>query len=476
MSLQSVSYLLFLVLVWAAAMLLRTARSRQVALLAASYLFYWLCGAKFAFLLLGSSLFNYYWGKLLRRKPVGSLLWGGLLVNLAILAGFKYAPPALAFLGSIGALPWQVASSILAPVGVSFFTFQAMSYLLDVYRERDVDPSLPEFLLYIAFWPTILSGPICRAFELIPQFRSESRPSLDDVSAGCHRILLGLFMKVVVADTMARGLQVGEGVNFGFDRVTGGWGAVDVVFLAVGFGFQLFFDFAGYSNIAIGSARLFGFRLRENFDRPYLSRTVSEFWTKWHMSLSFWIRDYLFMPLAMLRTSLAWRNLALVISMTLFGLWHGAASTFVLWGVLQGLFLVAHRQFQKYRGGRGATAWGPGAVRACVSWALTFGAISLGWIMFRANSLGQAWAMYRALFTPSAYRTLALRPNFYVVVILCVAGYFLFEAARVLVRSASRLGAVRRFVWLASPVYYAVLILAVIAWSKQASTFVYLQF
>ncbi len=476
MSLQSVSYLLFLLLAWAVAMLLRTARSRQLALLAASYLFYCLCGARFALLLLGSSLFNYYWAKLLRRKPTAALLWTGLAVNLTPLLAFKYAIPTLAYLGAKGLLPWTTASAALAPVGISFFTFQAMSYLLDVYRERDVDPSLPEFMLYIAFWPTILSGPVCRAFELVPQFREASRPSLGDVAAGCRRILLGLFLKVVLADTLARGLYAGEGVSFGFDRHTGSWGAPDVLFLAIGFGLQLFFDFAGYSHIAIGSARLFGFELRENFDRPYLSRTVTEFWTKWHMSLSFWIRDYLFMPLAMLGRSLVWRNVALVISMALFGLWHGAAGTFVLWGVLQGLFLVAHRQFQQRVGARGFPSDRFRGIWTFASWALTYGAITLSWVLFRADSLSQAGAMYRALLTPSAYRTLSMRPNYYIVVALTAAAYFVLEGTRALLDSSPRLAVARRYAWLASPVYYAFLIVAVVVWSKQASTFVYLQF
>ncbi len=138
------------------------------------------------------------------------------------------------------------------PVGVSFWTFQALSYLFDVYREEDLDPSLTEFCLYMAFWPTVLSGPVCRLPDMLPQFRESSAPTWDDISIGAHRLVIGLFMKMVLADVLGAGLLAGQGVAYGFDEITAGWGGLDVWFLAIGFGFQLFFDFAGYSHIAIG--------------------------------------------------------------------------------------------------------------------------------------------------------------------------------------------------------------------------------
>ena len=174
------------------------------------------------------------------------------------------------------------------------------------------------------------------------------------------------------------GFNPGEGVAAGFDQIARGWGGIDVWLLAISFGFQLFFDFAGYSHIVIGTARLFGIRLAENFDHPYFSTTPSVFWTRWHMSLSFWIRDYVFLPLATARRDLWWRNFALVSAMTLFGLWHEATLPFVIWGAYQGLLLVAHRQGQQLQRRLGFT-W-PDGWGSFVSWGITFALISLGWI------------------------------------------------------------------------------------------------
>lgn len=473
MSFQSISYLLFLILVWSGTHIYCKATWRQFVLLAASYLFYITWSPSFVLLLFGTSIFNFVWGKALRRHPVLLMLWVGLLVNILLLCFFKYADDLLNSLGvtSPGAFP-----IILMPIGLSFYTFQAMSYLIEIYRGYEEQPNILELLLYMAFFPTILSGPICRAPEMIPQFRQTSYPTREDLAVGCRRIIIGLFQKLVLADTLDRGIWVGEGVRFGFDRLTAGWGGVDVWFLALGFGFQLFFDFAGYSNIAIGSARLFGIRLRENFNDPYISRTPSEFWTRWHMSLSSWIRDYLFFPLAMLRRSQGWRYLSLIIAMIIFGMWHGVGVTFVIWGFYQGLVLVAHRYLQQLTKVR--PRWGilTGGLGTFISWGLTFTVISLGWIIFRANSLSQASNMIMRLLSPSSYTTLVMSPNFYIMVLLFITSYFAYIGAREFIKPLRASPVVSRLAWIASPVYYALVTLAIIICSKQTSTFIYFQF
>lgn len=473
MSFQSISYLLFLIIIWIGTNVYNKVIWRQLLLLVASYLFYLSWSPTFILLLLAASLFNFVWGKLLRRHSDLLMLWVGLLVNISLLCFFKYADALLVSLGvsSPGALPY-----IVMPIGLSFYTFQAMSYLIEIYRGYEEEPTIIEFLLYMAFFPTILSGPICRAPEIIPQFRLASYPDQEDLANGCRRIIIGLFQKLVLADTLDRGFIMGEGVRFGFDRLTAGWGGVDVWFLAVGFGFQLFFDFAGYSNIAIGSARLFGFRLRENFNDPYFSQTPSEFWTRWHMSLSSWIRDYLFFPLAMLRRSPGWRYLALVIAMTIFGIWHGVGVTFLLWGIYHGLVLVAHRYLEQFTKARPGWRILTGPLGTLLSWGLTFAVISLGWVIFRANSLSQASNMIMALFSPGSYTTLALRPNFYIMVSLFVTSYFAYIGGRELLKPLRARPVVSRLAWLTSPVYYAVVVLAIIIWSKKTSTFIYFQF
>lgn len=474
MTLQSTLYLVFLPAVWLVVLALRRPKARQCGLLLASYFFYAMWSPLFLLLLVATSLFNFFFAERLRRKAEAGVLWTGLGVNLLLLGSLKYLP---SILGSAGVASPPLVS-LFAAVGLSFYTFQAMSYLLDIFRcDDEVRPTLIEFLLYMAFFPTVLAGPICRVGEMVPQFRAMQQPGWDDVATGARRIILGLFMKIVVADMMGYGIASSEGVNTGFDALAGGWSGMDAWFLAIGFGFQLFFDFAGYSNLAIGSARLFGIRVRENFNAPYLSCTPAEFWTRWHISLSLWIRDYLFFPLATARRELWWRNLALVLAMAVFGLWHGAALTFILWGVYQGILLVAHRVIQR--------VWPPaereaGAVAkvamAAASWAATFFPVSLGWLLFRAGSLKQALAMLAAAVTPAGFFRHTMRPNFYVLVLMVVAGYFLTVALGALAVRAQRYPALGRALWLASPVLYSAMIVAIIVWTRQSSTFVYFQF
>jgi len=409
---------------------------------------------------------------MVRRRPTVGRLWIGVGCNLLLLAAFKYLPQVSGATGL--STSGGVLRQLIMPVGVSFWTFQALSYLADLYREEELTPSVLEFCLYMAFWPTVLSGPVCRLPAMLPQFRGASRPGWDDVAVGARRIIIGLFMKVVLAQFLMTGFNPGEGVAAGFDQIAQGWGGIDVWLLAIGFGFQLFFDFAGYSHIVIGTARVFGIRLAENFDRPYFSTTPSVFWTRWHMSLSFWIRDYVFLPMAAARRDPWWRNVSLIFSMTLFGLWHEATLPFVIWGAYQGLLLTAHRRGQALQRKLGFT-W-PGGWGSLASWSLTFALISLGWILFRAHDLHQALAMFGAVLSPASYRQLALRPNFYVVTPLVIGGYFLYIGMEAVVaRLADRLWARRTF-RLLSPVYYSTAILLIVVWSKQESVFVYFQF
>jgi alginate O-acetyltransferase complex protein AlgI len=398
-------YTLFLLLLIGAASA-RAVRSKQLLLLLASYLFYGTWGIGFLAMLLASSLFNFVIGSALRRKPRRSLLWIGIAVNVGLLSFFKYLP--------------RDFSGIVIPAGMSFWTFQALSYLFDLYHEEELDPTVAEFCLYMAFWPTVLMGPICRLSRLLPQFRELKDPTSGDLTNGLRRIGTGLVMKLVFAQVLAKG------VSAGFDQPAGGlqWGGLDVWFLAVGFGFQLFFDFAGYSNIVIGAARLFGFQLEQNFDSPYLATTPSVFWTKWHMSLSSWIRDYVFVPMATIRRETWWRYFAVWSSMVLFGLWHGSKLTFVIWGAYQGTLLVIHRIGQRL-----LLAWQTnmnGPLRDGFSWLATFLAVSLGWVAFRANDLHQTAAMFGAITSPSSYRGFNLPPDFYLKVLALAGAYFVY--------------------------------------------------
>ena len=424
--------LLIVVFLMVEGLYLSSAKGRQGMFLAASYLFYVNWGLGFLCVLVISSMMNYIWGHVLRRKPNATRLWVGIALNVVPLAIFKYLPE----LASAGLWHYNFARQIIMPVGISYWTFQALSYLFDIYFGEDLNPSFIEFSLYLAFWPTVLSGPICRLPRILPQLRQISPFSWDDLSVGTVRLVQGVIMKFILAQILMLGWKPGGGINFGFDRLKDGWGAVDVWLLGLGYGFLLFFDFAGYSNIVIGIGRIVGIRLAENFEQPFLSITPSIFWTRWHMSLSFWIRDYVFNPLAAAGRRYSWWPYAvLMTSMTLFGVWHGARWTFLAYGVFHGLILVLHRFGQRMK--QKFSVRLPSHVGPVLSWGVTFALVSLGFVLFRANNLTQAWSMFKAVITPAAYGHYAMPRNFYVLAPTVAVAYFVFMAGRSLLLSWS---------------------------------------
>jgi alginate O-acetyltransferase complex protein AlgI len=400
----------------------RRRRLRQLLLLAASYVFYASFGLAFLAVLVATSLLNFACGIFLQRKPTLTRLWLSVSANILLLGFFKTTHVLASIAGSTSPMG-QLLNGIAMPIGISFWTFQALSYLFDAYRQEELDPSLLEFSLYLAFAPTVLMGPICRLGNMLPQLRAGGRFSQSNLLLGTSRIVTGLFLKLVLSQLLLVGLTADTGVAAGFsENITSG---LDVWFLAVGFGFQLFFDFAGYSHMAIGVARIFGFELDENFNAPFIAYSPSEFWNRWHMSLSSWIRDYVFIPFAALRREIAWRYFALLFAMTLFGLWHGVKTTFVLWGIYHGILLVTHRMFQQLR--RSAHQWNlPRFADAPLSWVVSFFAISLGWILFRSNDLGQALSMLRAVVNPRSYFSPSLASSYYVLVITTLIAYLVY--------------------------------------------------
>ncbi len=468
MTSQTLLYVVVVSIAWLLFWPLRNFRLRQGLMLFISYLLYASWGLRFLGLLVFSSLLNYALGAYVRRQPTAARLWVGVLLNIAFLGTFKYLPAILPLLPSTSLN--TVFAGIVLPVGISFWTFQALSYLFDVYREEELQPSMLEFLLYMAFWPTVLSGPVCRLSSMLPQFRESPKPSGEDVRSGLDRICMGLVM-TALGQALASGLQLGQGLDHAFDQISSGWTALDVWCLAIGYGFELFFNFAGYSHIVIGAARLFGLRLDENFARPYLATSPSEFWARWHMSLSFWIRDYLFLPLVMLRREKWWRSVALVLSMIVFGLWHKGSVLFACWGLYQGVLLVLHRKIQEMQ--RRKALPFPEWLTGPFSWLLTFGAICLGWILFRANSGSQALAMLRAVVTPGEYMSRMLPAGLYYLVFACVFGYFGVMAVDLLRRKYFEAVAVPmevRFALYSAAVYVGVLHMA------QTQAFIYFQF
>jgi alginate O-acetyltransferase complex protein AlgI len=467
----------------------RSRAVRQTVLLLASYMLYLSWGVWFGIVLLASTVMNFLLGRWLRRNPSALVLAIGILLNLALLGSFKYLPD-MAVKIPLSSL--QRFSHLALPLGISFWTFQAISYLFDLYREEELDPSFFEFALYMVFFPVAISGPICRMPDMLPQFRSEQTTPWHDIGRGFARIATGVFT-MQLARLLGQGILSGDGINSGFDHVTQ-WSGTDVWCLAFGYGLQLFLDFAGYSHIAIGAARALGFVLPENFARPFQSTSPAIFWTRWHMSLSFWIRDYVFLPLAVVRREMWWRNSVLVISMILFGLWHKASVLFVLWGVYHGVLLVLHRQVQQLQQKvEEKLHWTPpAALWTPLSWIATISLISLGWIFFRANSLLQARQMLSAILLPASYSLHFVSASLYVLVAALAGGYVLvLSVTEVLDRYSvapestanSRAGifaglARNRWFWIVPVYVVALLIVFFVAHSRgtDAAQFMYRKF
>jgi alginate O-acetyltransferase complex protein AlgI len=331
---------------------------------------------------------------------------------------------------------------------------------------------------------------------MLPQLRQEWAVTDDDLKTGVRRVSIGILM-VVISEVMSGGLYAGAGVDAIFDHkalgnAPGQLSGCDAWCMIIAYAFQLYFSFCGYSHVVIGAARLFGIQLHENFDRPYLSTTISVFWTRWHMSLSFWIRDFLFLPLATVRREVWWRNFSLVIAMFVFGVWHiGAGHTgflLMIWGIYQGILLVLHRQWQELRKRMGFE-WS-GALAIGISWLITFSAVCIGYIFFRANNFQQAFAMLKAMASLRTYSHLTLDHSFYVMTFLATAGYFVVIGAgelldylgNVRLRESSR-GALRtlfaniigtlareRWVWIMPVIVVLALYFSVIFHPGQAET------
>jgi D-alanyl-lipoteichoic acid acyltransferase DltB (MBOAT superfamily) len=384
----------------------RAHRAQNWLLLVASYYFYAAWDYRFVALLAASTLVDYTCGRLLgrmtdhgRRKRV---MWLSISFNLALLGFFKYfnffADNLHALFATLGVRLDFVTLRVLLPIGISFYTFVTMSYVIDVYR-RHIEPTrnLVDFAVFVAYFPHLVAGPILRATALLPQIARPRRILPAQMREGAWLIAWGFFQKIFVADNLA---PLASHVFAPGSHETG----VNVLLGVYAFAFQIYGDFAGYSNIARGTSKLMGIELIENFRFPYLVLTPQAFWRHWHISLSTWLRDYLYIPLGGSRGS-AWhtrRNL--MITMLLGGLWHGAAWTFVLWGFYQGLLLMVYRPFEPMFARipeRGAGA----LVSRAAAWFVMFHLTCYGWLIFRAPSAAALRDMTHSLFTNLAVRT-----------------------------------------------------------------------
>lgn len=366
----------------------RLRRLRHMILLLASYFFYGYWNWKFCFLMLGLTAVSYLCARGCGGKRRGLCIKLGVIVPILILGIFKYYNFFVDSFCAVFGIQRLGTLKILLPVGISFYTFQSLSYTIDVYRGKiEAERSFADVALYIAFFPQLVAGPIVKAGDFIPQLHEDRNISLKGLEEGVQIFVFGLFKKLVLADNIALLVDAVYANPAEFHALT-------VVLAVAAYSMQIYCDFSGYSDMAVGCARALGYELCRNFNLPYLSKNVTEFWKRWHISLSTWLQEYVYIPLGGNRKGTVRTYVNLMLTMLIGGLWHGAAWTFIIWGGLHGLALVVHKLWIKHRKGGSVSAFGT----AC-SILMTFVFVSLALVFFRAGSFKTAFLVFKAIFT-----------------------------------------------------------------------------
>jgi D-alanyl-lipoteichoic acid acyltransferase DltB (MBOAT superfamily) len=462
MQFNSYSYLLSLPIVVAIFWMLPIrARRAYVVMLSLAFCATW--NLVLIALPLAIALVTYGCATLIRHNPSRApiLLRIGIGLIVTVLAFFKYR-------GFLTGASWFAAIGL--PLGISFYSFEAISYLIDTRQGRTPSRSFADLWLFLIFWPHLIAGPIVRSRELLPQFSFDKRFEPRFAIEGLDRLLLGLVQKNVIANSLAPWVDDGFVPSVARLNTT-----LDTWCLAVAFGLQIYFDFAAYSNMAIGAAKMIGIVLPENFNSPYHAANPADFWSRWHMTLSRWIRDYVFFPLnAGLQTRKARLYLSLVGVMGVVGLWHGAGWGFVVWGVMHGVYLVLYRAIA------GDVRRDEQPMAARMAWrAFTLAAVAVAWVPFRSTSLAQTATMLARMFRYSPGWSYSV--NFYLVTLLVCAlcalepllGRVLNHIESVAERSFWRL---QVNLYILRPVVYACLLLLFIVFDDRDMQFIYFQF
>ena len=390
---NSLEYLIFLPIVFIIYWLLKNSYKKQnILLLLSSYVFYGWWDYRFLSLIIFSSFLDYFVGQKIEEaigeKNKKRWLLVSLFSNLGLLAVFKYYNFfADSFASTMSSIGWEVNDltlNIILPVGISFYTFQTLSYSIDIYRNQiKASRDIVGFFTFVSLFPQLVAGPIERASNLIPQIENKRKLSVTLLKTGVFQIFIGLFRKVAIADNL--GIYV-DSVYGNYEIHNGSTLLVATVFYA----FQIYFDFSGYSDIAIGSAKLFGFNFNRNFNFPYFSKTLTEFWRRWHMSLSFWLRDYLYISLGGNRKGIVITYRNLLLTMLIGGLWHGSSWNFVIWGGIHGLFL----SLEKY-------TFSALKIKTFnwFGYIYTFIVVLIAWIFFRAPDFQSASTIVAEIFS-----------------------------------------------------------------------------
>lgn len=447
----------------------KTIRIQNIFLLIVGYVFYGWWDWRFLFLIAFSTLFDFFIGIQLNKnsdeKKRKLLFAASCIVNIGLLSFFKYfnffVGNFIAAFDSIGYHIPPVSLKIILPVGISFYTFQSLSYTTDIFRKK-MEPTtdLISFAAFISFFPQLVAGPIERAFNLLPQFSKQRAFNQQLAVMGMRQILWGLFKKIVIADTLA---TYADQIFASYNTLPGSSLLLGAVYFAV----QIYCDFSGYSSIAIGTAKLFGFTLMQNFNYPYFSTNVSEFWRKWHISLTSWFRDYVYIPMGGSRRSLARTIFNTLFIFSLSGFWHGANWTFIFWGLLNGLFLLPNLLF----GTKNNTVTSSNKGWSILKMLFTFSLITFSWIFFRSSTISQAFDYINNLFSSSLFNY----PVQHGMSVTLPLVFILFFTEWL----------IKNQVKIAQPHYspvllrwgiYLVMIIACLAFFKQNQAFIYFQF
>lgn len=464
----------FLVIVYLLYWALGTSRrkAQNVLLLLASYTFYGLWDWRFLGLLFASSLVDYIAGRAIEASPKRSIqklyLWLSIAWNLGVLFTFKYFNFFRDSFGDLFGMDlgdgysfWNVA----IPVGLSFYTFQTMSYTIDVFNRR-IQPTKNtlEFFCFVSFFPQLVAGPIEKARQLLPQFEKQRTFDLQHSREGLRQILWGLFKKIIVAE------KLGIAVTMVFAD-PGAYNSITLVFAMVLFCFQVYCDFSGYTDIALGTARLFGFKLSRNFNLPYLAKSISEFWQRWHITLTRWFTDYVYIPIVKTgkRITNAQRALGLMLTFALVGLWHGANWTFIIFGLFNGVVLVLERiplfkNKKTLKHKLQAHRW--------ISLPYIFTVFALSALFFRANNIDQALFILERIFSftmDGAFTTL-IGSKLYYLVFLLIAELLTRSKDFPLQQLEAKIPRVVRWA-----VYY-LFIIFIIRYAEPKEAFIYFQF
>jgi alginate O-acetyltransferase complex protein AlgI len=402
----TITFALFFMVVLPTSWLLMPRRRRwKIFMIAASYFFYGYWDWRFCFLLLGSTLANQLFARLIDGQDDDQRrrwwLIAAVVFNLALLGFFKYydffASNATNTLHDLGVNVSPELVSVALPIGISFFTFQALSYVIDIYRRTFSPGRLIDFAVFLSFFPHVVAGPIVRPAEFLPQLKARHDPRHVDASRAFFLIFIGLFKKVVIANLLAT--EIVDAVFSSPKQHS----SLEVLIAIYAYAVQIYADFSGYTDMAIGIALLLGFRFPQNFDSPYTSTSIQDFWRRWHMTLSRWLRDYLYIPLGGNRGSGRRTYFNLMLTMLLGGLWHGAAWTFVVWGGIHGTYLCIEHWRRSRRTRLGLPEPPDTRARRWTQRIVTFNLVCFAWVFFRSESLQSAFDLLRQLVDPSSW-------------------------------------------------------------------------